>query len=264
MVDKATKEPYADYAAIYERIGQGTFGAQMAMRTLDWMTSTGEQRLRILDLACGTGAASLVFASAGHTVVGVDRSPSMLAIARQKAAAVGLEISYVQQDLRHIRLDELLVEQPFDLITCFFDSLNYLGDDHELAEVCQQVAQLLRPEGLFIFDLQTPKALEGWADRDEVIYDDEDLIVYNRLSYDHDKRRAIGRVVWFSELNERWWRFEETHIERPWSEQQVTEALAGAGMRSVARLTPEGAVSDSESLRVVYYAQRTAEPKSVV
>lgn len=264
MVDKATKEPYADYAAIYERIGQGTFGAQMAMRTLDWVASTGEQSLRILDLACGTGAASLVFASAGHTVVGVDRSPAMLAIARQKAKAVGLEVTYVQQDLRHIRLDELLLEQPFDLITCFFDSLNYLGEDHELGQVCQQVAQLLGPGGLFIFDLQTPKALESWAERDEVIYDDEDLIVYNRLSYDLDDQRAVGRVVWFSELNGRWWRFEETHIERPWSEQQVTEALEGAGMRSVARLTPEGTVSDSESLRVVYYAQRTAEPKSVV
>lgn len=264
MPDTAAKEPYVDYAAIYERIGQGTFGAQMAMRTLDWLATPSEQNLHILDLACGTGAASLVFASAGHSVVGLDRSPAMLAIARQKAEAEGLAITYVQQDIRHMRLDELLSEQPFDLITCFFDSLNYLNEDQDLSRLCQQLAQLLRPEGMFIFDLQTPKALEAWDERDEVIFDDEDLIVYNRLSYNIDQQRAIGRVVWFSEQNGRWWRFEETHIERPWSDQQVKQALESAGMRILARLNPEGTPSDPESLRVVYYAQRTAEPKRVV
>ncbi|MGH8905383.1 MAG: class I SAM-dependent methyltransferase, partial [Egibacteraceae bacterium] len=39
----------------------------------------GEAPLRLLDVGCGTGVASLLLARLGHDVVGVDLSPGMLA-----------------------------------------------------------------------------------------------------------------------------------------------------------------------------------------
>jgi|HigsolmetaAR206D_1030411.scaffolds.fasta_scaffold08861_2 SAM-dependent methyltransferase len=264
MRDTAAKEPFGDYAAIYERIGQGSFGAQMATRTLERLAAPAGQSLQILDLACGTGAASFVFASAGHRVLGIDRSPAMLAIARQNAQEAGLAISYLQQDLRELQLDQLPEQHPFDLVTCFGHGLNYLCAERELDQLCRQLGPLLRPEGWFIFDLQTVKAFEDWNDRVEVIYDDEDLIVYNRQNYNIDEQCASEQLVWFSEQGERWWRFEESHSLRSWSDQQVTQALEAGGMHVLERRKPEGQLSDPESLRVVYYAQRSTEPKSLV
>ncbi|GGR09293.1 SAM-dependent methyltransferase [Streptomyces griseomycini] len=40
----------------------------------------------VLDLGCGTGSLSLLAAGRGHRVTGVDRSPAMVALAREKLA----------------------------------------------------------------------------------------------------------------------------------------------------------------------------------
>lgn len=45
-------------------------------------------RQTVADLGCGTGTLSILMAQAGHHVHGVDFSPRMLRIARNKAAAV--------------------------------------------------------------------------------------------------------------------------------------------------------------------------------
>lgn len=246
-------EPYAAYAAIYDRIGQGAFGEELAHRTLRWMDVTGEP-LRVLDLACGTGAASLVFAAAGHSVTGVDLSIAMLERARHNAAFAGLAVDFVAGDLRD--LERATLASGFDLVTCFFDSLNYLIGDDDLVRVCAAVATLLRPGGTFVFDLHTEAEFATWDERDEVMYDADDLLVYNRLEYDALRRRGTGRVVWFTRTGDRWWRHEEAHVERPWSDAAVRVACSSAGLRLLARLTPAGAVATDATTQVVYYAQR--------
>ncbi|MBC8076540.1 MAG: hypothetical protein H7Y32_10735, partial [Chloroflexales bacterium] len=52
-----TQHSYEAYAAVYDAVGQGDFGAQMAARTLAWVADGQRAPLHILDLACGTGAA---------------------------------------------------------------------------------------------------------------------------------------------------------------------------------------------------------------
>ena len=56
----------------------------------------------VLDLACGTGSVSVRLAKAGYEVIGVDLSPDMLAVARQKAQAAGQDILLLCQDIRAI------------------------------------------------------------------------------------------------------------------------------------------------------------------
>ena len=68
---------YEAYAPIYDAIGQGQFSARMAAWALAWLAECGiDQPVRVLDLACGTGEAALVFAMAGCEVTGVDQSRS--------------------------------------------------------------------------------------------------------------------------------------------------------------------------------------------
>ncbi|MEU1083362.1 class I SAM-dependent methyltransferase [Streptomyces sp. NPDC005908] len=57
--------------------------AAWADRLRDWLPGRPGD---VLDLGCGTGSLSLLAAGQGHRVTGVDRSPAMVALARQKLA----------------------------------------------------------------------------------------------------------------------------------------------------------------------------------
>jgi hypothetical protein len=105
-----------------------------------------------------------------------------------------------------------------------------------------------------VFDLNTAHEFETWDDTDQVVFDSPDLLVYNRLSYDAERRIARGRIVWFVREIDRWWRDEETHEERAWSDDEVVAALGAAGLRVAARRTPTWAPAPADAPRVVYEA----------
>lgn len=52
----------------------------------------------VVDLGCGTGSLAVLAASDGHRTVGIDLSPAMVARARDKAAALGLDITFAVGD----------------------------------------------------------------------------------------------------------------------------------------------------------------------
>ena len=257
---------YTDYAPIYDAIGQGAFAEVLVARLL---AALPEPPRRALDLACGAGAAALALAQAGVEVVGVDRSPQMLAIARAKARDRRLPVTFVQADLRRLPIDDGLAlpqnarrssvvgrRSSFDLITCLYDSLNYLTGDDDLALTLAGAARLLRPGGRIVFDLNTEHEFARWDESDQLIHDDGGILVYNRLSYAPAERLARGSIVWFVREGERWWRGEELHTERAWSDAEISAALAGAGLRLLARHTPLWQPAPADAPRVVYEAAR--------
>jgi hypothetical protein len=107
-----------------------------------------------------------------------------------------------------------------------------------------------------IFDLNTAAEYATWDERDSVTHDGRDCLVYNQLSYNPDACLATGRMVWFVRELDRWWRGEETHVERAWRDDQVWAALAGAGLMLVGRYDLTGGVAAEHAPRVVYVAQR--------
>lgn len=246
---------YRDYAAIYDAIGQGAFAEALAARILAALPAPPR---RALDLACGAGAAALALAAAGADVVGVDRSPHMLAIARAKARDRGLPATFLEADLRFLPgpSSPELGSAPFDLVTCLYDSLNYLTGDGELGLALAGAAALLAPDGRLVFDLNTEAEFAAWDDGDQVVHDAGGILVYNRLSYDPGARLAHGRIVWFARDGERWWRGEETHAERAWADAEVAAALAAAGLTLVARRTPGWGPAGPGTARVVYEATK--------
>jgi ubiquinone/menaquinone biosynthesis C-methylase UbiE len=57
-----------------------------------------------LELGCGSGRPTLLLAQNGIDIVGADLSGSMLEAARAKAAAAGVDVPFVQADMRHFDL----------------------------------------------------------------------------------------------------------------------------------------------------------------
>jgi SAM-dependent methyltransferase len=264
---------YQAYAPIYDAIGQGRFGEHMAGWTLGWLADRGLRPAAVLDLACGAGAAALAFAAAGCAVVGADRSAEMLSIARGRARDAGYDIAFVEQDIRNLNAkckmqnDEIagdnsafcIPHSAFDLVSCFYDSLNYLTAEGDLDRAFAGVAAALRPGGLFVFDVNTAAEYRTWDERDVVVYDGRDCMVYNQLNYDPAARLASGKIVWFVRETELWWRGEETHTQRAWSHAELRAALEQAGLAVVGRYDVCGrelAAEAEEAARVVYIARR--------
>ena len=89
---------------------------------------------------------------AGHQVVGLDASPAMLALARQKLDAAGSAVSararLVQGDMREFALGE-----TFDFALIAVKSLAYLVHRVDQQRVLAAIAAHLRPGGLLALDL---------------------------------------------------------------------------------------------------------------
>ena len=70
----------------------------------------GAAPIDVLDVGCGTGFLSLLLTERGHRVIGVDFAPSMLAEARIKAAARGLNVRFIEGDAESPDLPESSVD----------------------------------------------------------------------------------------------------------------------------------------------------------
>ncbi|MBP1993355.1 class I SAM-dependent methyltransferase [Paenibacillus eucommiae] len=77
-----------------------------------WNELTGDKKLRVLDLGCGTGFLSLMLAELGHQVTGVDFAQEMLSMARWKAEQANLSIEFRFEDAESLHLPD----GGFDLV----------------------------------------------------------------------------------------------------------------------------------------------------
>lgn len=110
---------------------------------------------RVLDLACGTGRHSRELTRRGFEVVGVDISPELLEMAEREAAEAGLEISFLEADLRELGLSD-----EFDLVLSLNDgAIGYFETDEENRRTFEVVARALRAGGGHL--MQLPNVLHA-------------------------------------------------------------------------------------------------------
>jgi SAM-dependent methyltransferase len=246
---------YNEYAATYDRSGQLRFSVLMDLYLRDLLRLYPTVGLRMLDLACGTGTLALLMAERGWDVLGIDLSPSMLAAAERKRVQAGCEhVRFQQADMR-----DVVVNTPVDLVTCCYDTLNYLLEQHDLARCFTSVMQALVPDGLFCFDLATDYFLRNhWNGVDFEQFDDFAQVMQ---SY-YDEATGSSTLVltgFVEQAPGSFVRFREVHIERAYSDTIVRMLLAEAGFVVEAVydcFTTE--LPNERSLRLMYVARKKA------
>jgi SAM-dependent methyltransferase len=100
-----------------------------------------EPGMEVLDVACGTGNATIPAARAGARVTGVDFSPALLAIARERGADAMVEINWVEADVEQLPFADASFERVISTFGHMFAS------DHERAaaemkRVCRDGAMI--------------------------------------------------------------------------------------------------------------------------
>ncbi len=102
-----------------------------------------------LDVGCGAGLLAEPLTRLGAQVTGIDASPEVIGVARDHAAAQGLDIDYRAGDVQEL-------EGQFDLISCM-EVIEHVADP---AAFVKALAKRLAPGGLLV--MSTPNAT-GWS-----------------------------------------------------------------------------------------------------
>jgi SAM-dependent methyltransferase len=108
---------------------------------------------RVLEVACGSGRVLAPLARAGFELVGIDLSPHMLALARSKLDAAGLDAQLVEADMRTFELQRA----DFDLAIVAVKSFAYLTEAADQLACLGAIHAHLRPGGLLAIDLMHPR-----------------------------------------------------------------------------------------------------------
>jgi 2-polyprenyl-3-methyl-5-hydroxy-6-metoxy-1,4-benzoquinol methylase len=104
--------------------------------------------LRILDLPCGQGRHSIELARRGYDVTGVDLSPYLLGVARERAIASGVHVRWRSGDMR-----EPIAGETFDLVLNLFTSFGYFEEEADDRSVIRSAAAMLEPAGRFVLEV---------------------------------------------------------------------------------------------------------------
>jgi SAM-dependent methyltransferase len=107
----------------------------------------------VLDVACGTGNATIPAAKAGGRVTGVDLTPELFEPARRHAAYAGVEIDWVEGDAEALPF----ADESFDVVLSTFGCM--FAPRHELA--AGEIARVLRPGGRLGIAAWTPEGVIG-------------------------------------------------------------------------------------------------------
>ena len=117
---------------------------------------------RVLDLACGWGRHAVELARRGYRVTGLDWSPVLLERARRSARRAGVEVDWVQGDVR-----ELPWTGEFDAALSLFSSLGYFLSDAEDLRALRAARAALKPGGVFLLEtMHRDQVVREYAERD--------------------------------------------------------------------------------------------------
>ena len=110
-------------------------------------------RMRVLDVACGTGNTAIPEARLGAVVTGVDIAPNLLAQARERAAAEGLSVSFDEGDAEQLPYDD----GSFDAVVTMFGAM--FAPRYKL--VAAEMARVLKLGGLLAMANWNPASFSG-------------------------------------------------------------------------------------------------------
>jgi len=144
---EATAAPYEALAVIYDQLMEHVNYARWADYIVFLLKEYCSGK-HIIELACGTGAMAEKLTHAGFRVDGYDRSPQMIDAAKKREQYTGLSF-------RTGAFEDFPLDKQYDAAICLYDSINYLMQLNEVTAFIARVNEVLKPEGVFIFDICT-------------------------------------------------------------------------------------------------------------
>ena len=195
-------EPGFSERMLAEHLSQAHDAASRRIETVDaqvaWIQDEllGGTASRVLDLGCGPGLYAGRLARLGHRVRGIDFSPASVRHAREEAEREGLDIEYVQGDIRQTEFGE-----GYDLAMLIYGELNVFRREDALA-ILGRARAALRPGGRLLIEPHTFGAVRQagggprrWSSHESGLWSERPHIVLEEAFWDEDAAVAMHR--WF-------------------------------------------------------------------
>ena len=138
----------------------------------------------ILELCCGTGRLTIPIAQEGYDISGVDYTASMLEQAKVKAAGAGLEIEFIEADIRILDLNQ----------------------NEDLFKALRAVKNHLKAGGIFLLDCFNPNIqyiVEHEKEPIEIAEyttkDGREVLIKQMMRY--ESKTQINRIEWHYFIN---------------------------------------------------------------
>jgi len=250
---------YDGLAPAYDVFTAGHDHAAWAWQLEELAAREGLAGRRLLDVGCGTGSGLAPMIDRGYDVTGVDVSPRMLQVARDK---LGPDVTLIAEDMR--RLPSL---GEFDLVWSLCDAVNYLHGEDELVAAFSGFRRNLAPGGVVVFDVDTLATFRVLYSSLMVVPGDDAIVVFEGRAGDALAEGAVAEA-WIDRLERAeppWWhRVRTVHRQRHHPRLALERALAMAGLAAVAVWGTDGAGAPEQPLdelrhnKAVYIAQHAA------
>jgi SAM-dependent methyltransferase len=139
---------------------RGEIPAEVGFLQQAWQRHNKRPVRRILDVACGDSPHGRLFAGDGFEVVGIDRSPTMIAAGRRKAARDG-SLRFYRRAIENFTLPE----PKFDAAIFMSETLPVIVDNADLMSHLKSVGRALKRGGLYCVDIDRQDTIRRVARR---------------------------------------------------------------------------------------------------
>lgn len=221
---------YEGFANVYDHVMGHIPYEEWFEHLKGYLADKGVTSGTMCELGCGTGIMTELFAGAGFTMIGVDRSADMLALATAKKLTTGSDILYLEQTM-----EELELAEPVDVMISVCDSINYLLQDSALDAAFDRVHEYLKPGGYFIFDMKTAYCYRNIIGNQTWVEQDDDVsYIWENYFYEdsniNEYMLTIFRRLEDSDLYER---IEEAHYQKAYPVDVLKSLLEKKGFEVV-------------------------------
>jgi len=219
-------DSYSALSAGYDILNSETDYDAWADFIVEIFSRFGKGVESVLDLGCGTGAMTFALHGRGYDMTALDISPDMLCVARDTAYDKEItDILWLMQDMRSFELYGTV-----GAAVCCLDGINHLTGKGDLSRCFATVHNYLDPDGLFVFDVNTPYKFENFYGDNDYILEDEGVTVCWQNEYDKKNALCAFNLSVFEELeNGLWKRSDETIRERCYEKEELFASLEKAG-----------------------------------
>lgn len=262
---RANMQQYTGFAAVYDMFMDNVPYDEWAAYIKKLLVQYSIDKGLLLELGCGTGSMTRRLTDMGYDMIGIDYSEEMLGIAREKDSE-NTGILYLCQDMRDFELYGTVAA-----VYSVCGSMNYIISEEDMLKVFGLVNNYLDPQGIFIFDLDTPyeygKVLgdntiaenreDGSFIWENSYYEDEmineiNLSLFIKDQTDDDDFVKTGEYTLYR-------KYEETHYRRAYSIDTIRRLIEEAGMEWVAAydaITKKKPTDNSERLYIIAREKR--------
>ena len=220
-------EAYTSFAAVYDTFMDNIPYEEWEKYLKSLLYEYGVREGLVLELGCGTGNMTEILAQSGYDMIGVDNAEEMLEIAIEKRMKSGLDILYLQQDMREFELYGTV-----KAIVSVCDSVNYILEEEELEEVFRLVNNYLDPGGVFIFDFNTVyKYREILGDQTIAENREECSFIWDNYYYEEERINEYELSLFIREGDSELYRkYQETHFQKAYDLETMKRLITQSGL----------------------------------